>query len=316
MRGWEFVATNEPLRLVEKADPVAVGDEVVVAVKAAGLCHTDVSALEDPGWMHLFGDLPVVFGHECAGQISAVGSAVAGFKVGDRVGLHSHTSAGETIGFQRDGGYATKIKVPTETLVPLPDSVGYELGAIATDAGRTSHQAIRVGGLKRGMRVGIIGIGGLGQLAARMAVIRGCEVFAVDSDPVARELAWSLGVKDAVAGVSDLNGFQCQVIIDFAGFGETTSLALQALCSEYGRVVVVGMGRLETNISTYELIMKQATIVGSHGGTHEDIREVYDLFATGDLAPVFSTISFDEIPEGLGRLKRGEVKGRLVASMG
>lgn len=313
MRAWEFVATNEPLRLVEREDPVARGNEVVVDLKAAGLCHTDVSALEDPGWMHLFGDLPVVFGHECAGQISAVGDEVQGFKVGDRVGIHSHTDAGEIIGFHRDGAYATKLKVPTETLVPLPDAAGYELGAIATDAGRTSHQAVRMGDVKPGMRVGIIGIGGLGQLAARIAVVRGCEVFAVDRDAAARELAWTLGVKDVVADVAELGAFECEVIIDFAGFGETTSEALKALGGEHGKIVVVGMGKLESQISTYDLIMKQATIVGSHGGTRQDIEDMYELFASGDVDPVYSTTTFEKIPEGLDRLKRGEVKGRLVA---
>ncbi|OCA90541.1 alcohol dehydrogenase [Bacillus sp. FJAT-27225] len=312
MKGWEFTDTNVSLKLVEKPDPIVLPGEVVVDVKAAGLCHTDVSALEDPGWKALFGELPVIFGHECAGIISAIGENVTGFKVGDRVGVHPITKAGEYIGFQRDGGYATKIMVPADTLVPIPDSVGFDLGAMATDAGMTSYQSIRVGGAKEGMKVGIIGIGGLGQLATRAAVLKGCEVYAVDVNPEARALAKTLGVKEAFENISDLEPIECELIVDFAGFGETTSQALDVI-RKFGTIVVVGMGKLESNINTYNLILKQAKIIGSNGGTHQDIAEMYKLFATGKLNPQYSTISFEEIPEGLERLKRGEVKGRLVA---
>ena len=76
---------------------------------------------------------------------------------------------------------------------------------------------------------------------------------------------------------------------------------------------MVGMGRLETNINTRTLILKEAQVLGSNGGNAENIKAVYDFFATGKLNPQLTTITFDEIKDGLDRLKRGEVKGRLVA---
>ena len=105
---------------------------------------------------------------------------------------------------------------------------------------------------------------------------------------------------------------KCDVIVDFAGFGKTTADALEAVAPG-GKVVVVGMGRLESTINTRSLILKEAQLVGSCGGTAQDIKEVYGYFATGKLKPKLHEISFDEIPEGLERLRRGEVKGRLVA---
>ncbi|NLK16932.1 MAG: zinc-binding dehydrogenase [Clostridiales bacterium] len=320
MKGWLFTDTHIPLKLVEKPDPKAVPGQVVIDVKAAGLCHSDVAALEDPGWIGIITAHPMYMGHECAGVITEVGEGVTGFKVGDRVGvcpisaeLSASTGHSYAIGYQCDGGYATKCLVPQDCLVHLPDNVSFMQGAAATDAGMTSYHALFVaGGAKAGMKVGIIGIGGLGQFAAGMAIIAGIEVYAVDISPDARALAKEIGCKGVFENVSDLAACNCEVIVDYAGFGSTTSEALEAVAPS-GKVVVVGMGKLDCNINTRSLILKQAQIVGSCGGDTNDIKEVYNFFSTGKLNPQLASISFDEIPEGLERLRRGEVKGRLVA---
>ena len=168
---------------------------MVLDVKASGLCHSDVGALEDEGWMHIITEAPLIFGHECAGVISEVGEGVTGYKVGDRVGVAPiHPETGAAIGYQRDGGYATKIAVPAVQLVPMPDDISFTQGAAATDAGMTCYHAIFItGGLKKGMKVGLIGIGGLGQFGARAALARGAEVYAVDLSAEARKLAEEIG---------------------------------------------------------------------------------------------------------------------------
>lgn len=320
MKGWLFTDTHVPLKLVEKPDPVVAPRQVVIDVKASGLCHSDVAALEDPGWIGIITAHPMYMGHECAGVITEVGEGVTGFKVGDRVGVcpistefTEKTGASYSVGYQCDGGYATKCMVPADCLVPLPDNVTFLQGAAATDAGMTSYHALFVaGGAKKGMKVGIIGIGGLGQFAAGMAVIAGCEVYAAEINAEARELAREIGCKEVVENVMDLAPFNCDVIVDYAGFGETTAQALEAV-APFGKVVVVGMGKLESNINTRTIILKQAQVVGSCGGVCDDITAVYDFFATGKFNPQLAAITFDEIPEGLERLHRGEVKGRLVA---
>lgn len=321
MKGWQFTDTNIPLKLVEKPDPVAKPGYVVIEVKAAGLCHSDVAALEDPGWIGIITAHPLYMGHENAGVIIEVGEGVEGFKVGDRVGIApiserlTAANGGRpwAIGYQTDGGFADKLLVPDDCLVPLPDDVSFVEGAAATDAGMTSYHALYVvGGAKPGMKVGMIGIGGLGMFAAGMALIDDIEVFAVDINPEARELAKEMGIKHVYENVMDLAPHECDIIVDFAGFGQTTADALEAV-AKYGKVVVVGMGKLETTINVSTLILKQAQILGSNGGTAQDISEVYKYFATGKLKPQLHTISFDEIPEGLERLRRGEVRGRLVA---
>lgn len=159
MKGWLFTDTHIPLKLIEKPDPVAVPGEVVVDIKASGLCHSDVAALEDPGWMALITAAPMIMGHEMSGVISEVGEGVTGFKVGDRVGvcpMSQDPSVATGMGYSRDGGYATKCLVPAKNLVPLPDNVSFIQGAAATDAGMTSYHAMFVvGGAKAGMKVAL-----------------------------------------------------------------------------------------------------------------------------------------------------------------
>ena len=283
-------------------------------VKASGLCHSDVGALEDEGWMHIITAAPLIFGHECAGVISEVGEGVEGFKIGDRVGVAPiNPETGLAIGYARDGGYATKLAVPANQLVPMPDGVTFAQGAAATDAGMTSYHAIfRTGGAKAGMKIGIIGIGGLGQFGARAAIAEGAEVYAVDLSPEARELAKGLGCKGVFENVMDLEPIGCQLIVDFAGFGTTTGQAIEAIALD-GTVVQVGMGRLESTINTRTLILKRVTLCGSQGGDGEDIANVYRLMASGKMDADLTEIKFEEVAEGLERLAKGGVKGRLVA---
>lgn len=314
MKGWKFTKTHVPIELIEKPDPVAAPGEVVIDVKASGLCHSDVGALEDEGWMHIITEAPLIFGHECAGVISEVGEGVTDYKVGDRVGVAPiHPETGAAIGYQRDGGYATKLAVPAVQLVPMPDGVTFAQGAAATDAGMTSYHAIfRTGGAKAGMKIGIIGIGGLGQFGARAAIAEGAEVYAVDLSPDARALAQEIGCKGIFENVMDLEPIGCQLIVDFAGFGTTTAQAIEAVAAD-GTVVQVGMGRLESTINTRTLILKRVTLRGSQGGDGQDIANVYRLMAEGKMDADLTEIKFEEVAVGLDRLAKGGVKGRLVA---
>ena len=313
MKGWEFTTTHVPLKLVEKPDPVIEPGKVVLDVKAAGLCHSDVGALEDEGWLEIITKRPVIMGHEFAGVIKEVGKGVTGFKVGDKVGMCPMGLDGTSPGYHYDGGYATKVMVPAQDLVPVPKGVSFAQAAAGTDAGMTSYHAIFVrGGAKPGMKVGVIGVGGLGQIAARAAVLRGIDVFAVDVSPAARELAKEIGCKGVFQNVMDLEPIGCDLIVDYAGFGTTTADACLAV-AKGGTVVLVGMGKLETRINTKALILQQVNLLGSNGGNKQDIAEVYKLFASGGLNPLITEISFDEIGEGIEKLAHGKVKGRLVA---
>ncbi|MDD2434559.1 MAG: zinc-binding dehydrogenase [Bacilli bacterium] len=315
MKGWLFTKTHVAPKLIEKADPHAAPGEVVIEVHAAGLCHSDVGALEDPTWMNIITAAPCIFGHECAGIVIEVGEGVTDPKVGDRVGVSPQDPDDPTkaIGYSRDGGYATKVAVRARQCVHIPDNVSFVQGAAATDAGMTSYHALFVEGkAKKGMKVGIIGIGGLGQFAAQMAVIAGCEVYAVDNSPKAREIAKKIGCKAVYENVLDMQKDAPALIVDYAGFGQTTSDAIKAVGFR-GTVVIVGMGILHADIDTYLMITKQLDFRGSNGGGPSDIKGVYEYFSTGKLTPELHTIPFEKVDEGLQMLKDRKVGGRLVA---
>lgn len=313
MKGWQFVGTNQPLKLVEQPDPKAVPGKVVIDVKAAGLCHSDVGVLRDPGWLVMM-TVPVIMGHEIAGVISEVGEGVTDFKVGDRVAVcPTGPSGAGAPGYSYDGGFGTKVLAPAADLAHVPDNVTFAQAAASTDAGMTSYHAAFVkGGIKEGMTVGMIGIGGLGMVALEAAVNKGATVYAVDTSANARELAKKLGAAGVFSDIEELTQFEPEVIVDFAGFDVTTREALKAVAFQ-GRVVLVGMGVLATTIEVTPMILKQTTLVGSNGGTLQDVVDVLEMMDKGQVNPMITTITFDQIPEGIQMLEDNKVTGRLVA---
>src|SRR5271157_5975891 len=143
MKAVRFYGSSKPLALEEIEKPTASQKEVVVKVKAAGICHTDLHFLDGTltPWK---GTLPMTLGHEIAGEIESVGPKNKTFRVGDRVVVNNGVPCGkcgyckagrqnlcenlDQIGFTMDGGYAEYVKVPTKCLVPLPKGISYEVG--------------------------------------------------------------------------------------------------------------------------------------------------------------------------------------------
>jgi propanol-preferring alcohol dehydrogenase len=207
------------------------------------------------------------------------------------------------------------VVVDVQTLVRVPEAVPVDLAAAGTDAGMTSYHAVIVKGqVKAGDRVGVIGLGGLGQIGARLAVLAGADVYVAEIDRGAWPIAEELGAIDVKPSIADFGDVAFDVVVDFAGFGTTTAQAIEAV-RVGGHVVQVGLGRFEATISTRALISRRATLVGSQGGTKDDIRAVYDHFASGAVTPRVTEIGFDGIPDGLERLREGRVVGRLVANL-
>ena len=314
MKAWQFTATHEPLVLNEVPEPVAVPGEVVVDVKAAGLCHSDVGMLEDDNWPRHGTKNPITLGHEIAGVVGEVGEGVTEWKAGDRVSVFLTYES--MPGHERDGGYAFRMAARAQDLIRIPDGVSWADAAVGADAGACSYHAlVGVGQARPGDKVGIIGFGGLGQIGARIAVLKGYQVYVATRNEKVWPLAREIGAKRIVSDIAELADEQLGVIVDFAGAGATTTAAVNAV-GRGGRVVLPGMAALETTISTKSLIMKQVTLVGSLGASKDAQRGVYDLMATGDLSPVTETISFEEVATGLARLSKGGLDARLVARIG
>ena len=311
MKAWQLTGANEPLRRIEREDPRPGPGQAVVAVRAAGICHSDVGFV-DGTLTPMLAKLPLVLGHEVAGVVAEVGPDVSDLQPGDRVAAFGDQLAP---GWSIDGGFADKFLGQVTGLMKLPDAVDFVQAATATDAGQTAYGAVMgAGKLRAGERIGIIGLGGLGLTGARVAVLAGAQVYAADPKRATWLLAKQRGVLEIVEDASDLAPFSLDVIVDFAGFGTTTADALSAV-RPGGRVIQVGLGRNEATISTADLVVKALTLRGARGGRPMDFRAVIDLIAKGDLSIHASTTTFEEIPEAIERLKGGDVIGRIVALM-
>ena len=314
MQAWLFTGAHEPLRLIERDIPVPGPGEVLIEVGGSGLCHSDVGRMDGTLTPYMPKPPPIVLGHEIAGTVLATGPHTDRFVTGDRV-----VASGTQVycpGRDADGGYATHCLLPAHCLLPLPDTVSFVQGAAATDAGQTSYHALMTaGGMQTGQRVGIVGLGGLGMTGARIAAVHGAQVFAAEPRREAWDSARASGVEKVVASADELAAFAPELIVDFAGFGETTAGAIRAIAAG-GIVVLVGLGCDEAKLPSMALIGKSVTLRGSAGGTPSDTAAVLDLMAEGKLEIEASAIGFDEIPAGLERLARGGVVGRLVAQPG
>ena len=173
------------------------------------------------------------------------------------------------------------------------------------------HAVVGRGGVKEGTKIGLIGIGGLGSVGNQIAAQKGAKVYVASRKAEAREKALKNGAYKASENILDFKDEGLEVIVDFAGAGKTTAEALEAVAPG-GKVVVVGMSSLETTINTGSLILKENSVLGSVGGTAHDIKDVLDMMKEGKLHIETSEVTFNEVPEGLDRLKEGKVSGRLV----
>ncbi|PYY34435.1 MULTISPECIES: zinc-binding dehydrogenase [unclassified Curtobacterium] len=308
MKAWQFTDTHAPLSKVELPVPEPGAGEVVLAVKAAGICHSDVGLFDDEKWLNLM-TVPVTPGHEVAGEIVLVGEAVTEYAVGDRVALWS---LGDSLGYRRDGGFGEYVRASVSNLVRIPDNVPHE-AAFFAEPGMTAHAAVvTVGKVTSGQKVGIIGFGGLGQIGTRVAALTGARVFVAEINQDVWARATEAGAERVVTDIRELADENLDVIVDFAGFGSTTAGAISAI-GQGGRVVQVGMGRLEATINTYDLILKGVTLVGCIGGGKDSMEAVLGWISSGDIQPAIEKTVFDDIPDAIERLKQGRVNGRLVA---
>jgi D-arabinose 1-dehydrogenase-like Zn-dependent alcohol dehydrogenase len=177
--------------------PAVEAQDVLLAVKAAGICHSDAHYRAGRSRVH---PLPLTLGHEVAGIVEDVGVEVSEFKRGDRVCVHYLATCGECgncragieqfcdsgtmIGKHRDGGYAEFLVMPARSLFHLPDEIGFEVGAIMMCSSATALHALRKARLRAGETVAVYGLGGLGISAVQLARAVGArEVFGVDIKP-------------------------------------------------------------------------------------------------------------------------------------
>jgi len=306
MRAARLYRPGEPLVIESVPMPEPGAGEVLVEVHACGLCGTDLH-------LAVAGDLPVertpiTLGHEAAGVVGAVGRDVVTVRVGDRVALFPAASCGmcrfctagreslcdhsKVYGMARDGALAEHVAVPARSLMPLPDAIRFDVGAVVTDGVATPFHALRArGALRAGETVGVIGCGGLGTHAVQLARLMGAAcVVAVDTDPAARTRAEELGADLAFdpreADVPRqvrrrLGGLD--LAIECVGTAATVALAVRCL-AKGGRAVLVGVGPARPELPPLAAFVgREQAVLGSFGMDRRDIEDLFELVAAGRL---------------------------------
>jgi alcohol dehydrogenase, propanol-preferring len=304
--------------LVLQQVPVPVPDPgwALVQVRAAGLCHTDLHLMAGlrysaPNAADYTVTLPRTLGHEVAGVVTAVGAPEDDRWLGAAVAVGRGNRGGTTPGMHFDGGFAQYCAVPVDTLVPIPDGVDFDVAAVATDAVSTAYSAVRhAGGVEAGDRVAVIGLGGLGLSAVRIAALTGATVFGVDIDPARHAPAAEAGCRRCVTDVRALDGEKLTVVVDLVG-GTTTGAAVDAL-QPGGRVALVGMSAEPVTLSSLSVVLGRKSVIGSLGSRPGTLAAVLDLISTGQLTPAVEVVPFAGLADAFERLHRGKVSGRLV----
>ena len=319
MKAIQITAIGARLAEVEIPQPAPAAGEVLVAVRAAGICHSDAHYRSGTGSL---AHLPITPGHEVAGVIESVGPGVDAERIGERACLHYLVTCGQCaycrdkigqfcpdvamIGKDRDGGYAEYICVPAQNAFTLPDEIPFEQAAVMMCSFATALHALRKARFAEGESVGIFGAGGLGTAAIGLAAALGAsKIVAVDINSAKLESARSMGAigidasnADVVEAVMDAtHGQGVDVALELVGLPATSEQAVKSLGVQ-GRAAMVGLASAPTPLNTYrDLIGKEREIVGVSDHLPEEIDELLALVQQGhlDIAPAVSrTVSLDE----------------------
>ncbi|MGI9223240.1 MAG: alcohol dehydrogenase catalytic domain-containing protein [Woeseiaceae bacterium] len=306
-------------KLVEQSivTPAPASGEVLVAVKAAGICHSD--AHYRAGISPI--PLPITPGHEIAGIIESVGPGVNEDRIGQRVCLHYLVTCGECeycrrnigqfcadvemIGKDRDGGYAEYIVVPEQNAFALPAEIPFTHGAIMMCSYTTALHALRKARFRDGESVAIFGAGGLGVAAIGLSMALGAStIIAVDKNSAKTAVAESMGATGIDASDTDVVEaiFECtggrgvDVALELVGLPVTSEQAIRSLAVQ-GRAAMVGLANTATSIDMYrDLIGREREIIGVSDHLPGEIDELIALVQGGhlDIAPAISnTVSLD-----------------------
>lgn len=329
MHAWEVVRPGPieggPLRFVEKPVPVPRPDELLVHVRASGVCRTDLHVSE--------GDLPVrrpgvTPGHEVVGVVAAIGDDVREYALGDRVGVawlrrtdgtcaycvrgsENLCPGSQYTGWDADGGYAEYTTVPAAFAYRLPGDIDDVTLAPLLCAGIIGYRALLRAALPPGGRLGLYGFGGSAHLCAQLALAQGATVHVMTRGTAARRLALALGCAFA-GGPYDVPPEPLDSAILFAPVGDLVPVALRAL-DRGGVLSVAGIHLSDTPPLRYESeLFYEKELRSVTSNTREDGREFLALAARYGVRATTHTYPLSEALRALRDLKAGQFEGAAV----
>ena len=350
MRAARMYGYKQPLRLEEIDAPAPGPEEVLVRVGGAGMCRTDFQLVDGYFDTGLDVGFPITPGHEVAGWVDGVGSAVpktAGLSEGDQVvvfgswgdgacrqcheGNEQLCAHGVWAGFGRHGGYQEYLPVNYRYLIKMPGTGNLSPDTLAplTDAGLTPYRGLKTlraaGHLAAGRTLAVSGIGGLGSYGVQYAKLLsgGADVVAFARSDEKLKIALDNGADhainvrdknhDTVRGeLESLTGRpQLDAVIECAGSEDAIRLAFALLAAE-GAVASVGLIGNRVDIPLFPLVAREYTYFGSFWGNYNELTEVLALASAGKIKHTVTRVRFDEVNETLDAIARGDVLGRAV----
>jgi alcohol dehydrogenase, propanol-preferring len=316
-----------PLKHSIVEDPTVRPNDVLIRIKACGVCHSNLHMIE--GEFRVFGvpaKLPIIPGHEITGVVESVGKDVKNWKAGDRVGVQVLYEAcgmcefclsgrehlclnkkvtGETV----DGGYAELIAASSNFVYAVPDNIGDEEAAPLFCPGVTAFRAVKRAHIQLGNKVVMFGVGGVGHMTLQFAKLAGATVIAVDRSPAALGLAKELGADEAILPdqlderVTKLGS--PDVVFVHAPAQPAIDQAFRTV-KRGGTVLMAVLG----NVSV--VFPHEYTIVTSVIGTRSDMLETLKIAAGGKVRVKTKSFPLSDASKILQSLKKGEVMGRAV----
>jgi D-arabinose 1-dehydrogenase-like Zn-dependent alcohol dehydrogenase len=321
-------------QIVEREIPEPGTGQVLIKVKACGVCHSDVLTKEGswPGIQY-----PRVPGHEVAGVIDQVGAGVSAWKKGQRVGVGWHGGQDNTCrecrrgdfrncrnvkvcGINYDGGYQQYMVAPVEALVPIPDTLTDFEAAPLLCAGITTYNALRHSGAFPGDLVAVLGIGGLGHLGIQFANKFGYNVAAIGRGAENAALAKKLGASvyidsksmNAAQELQKLGG--AQVILATAPSSKAMTELIDGL-GPNGKLMVIGATFDPMEVTPIQLINGSKTIQGWAAGTPADSEDTLRFAAQTGVRPMIETYPLEKADEAYVRMMSGNAQFRVVLTM-
>ena len=328
---------NSSSLVIDEIDvPKISQDQVLVRVRAAGVCHTELHFLD--GTIPISGGA-LTLGHEIAGDIVEIGANVRDFSNGDRVIINNGVPCNncrqclvgnenvcenlEQMGFTLDGGYAEYVKVRADRCVKISKEVSYETGAALTCGAATcQHALFDIGNLTSGQTLLINGMGGVGFSALQIAKSAGATCISVDVVDEKLEIAKNRFLADKTINGRKENvvetvreftsGRGVDILLELVGIPATMKYSIDVL-GKKGRVVFVGYSKSDYVVSPLAMILKEASVLSAIAYKKSDLEAVRDLAASGKLKPlIVGHYRLSEIEEPLNQLKAGTAVGRSV----
>jgi len=311
--------------------------DVIVKIGGAGVCRTDLHIIEGQWDSRMGTPLPYILGHENAGWVSEIGSAVTNVAVGDTVILHPtptcglchacragddmHCENSSFPGLSRDGGMAEYLLTSARACVKLDPSTRPADVAALADAGITAYHAVRkaLPLLYPGTTAVVIGAGGLGHIGVQcLAALSATRIIVVDRHPDALKLAEDLGAAHTVVAdgghvdaVKDLTGGNgAHVVLDFVA-EQGAEMDAWNMTAPGGSDFVIGYGGTVT-IPTLDIISTERNIIGNIVGTYNELAELMALAQAGQVTLHTKAYPLDAAPDALADLDAGRVRGRAI----